>query len=324
MYRLVSLLLAFVFASVTGISHGRCDEWPTKPIQIIVPYSAGSTGDVVMRLIGEAIEPRLGQPLVIDSRPGAGGNIGAAVVAKSAPDGYTLLLGATNNFVVNQFLYRNQPLDPERAFAPITKIVDLPYVVYVRSTVPARTLGELVEYCRKNPEKVFYASSGVGTAPHLGGELLNQLANISMVHVPFRSNAASITSLLTDTTQVYIASVAAGKGYVESGELRILAVAAPERLADLPDVPSAVEAGYPGFVVNNWWALAAPSGTPPSIIRRLQEEISRAIASPALKERFHNLQLIGVGNSPDALAREIGSEAASWKEMIRQRNIQVE
>jgi tripartite-type tricarboxylate transporter receptor subunit TctC len=292
-------------------------DYPSKIIHIIVPYAPGSVGDTTARLVAAAIEPRLGQRVLVETRPGAGGNIGAAAVASAAPDGHTLLLGATNNFAINQFLYSSMTFDPMTAFAPIMLVADVPSVIFVSGAVPASTFRDFVEYARANPGKLNFASPSAGTTPHLAGELLNQLAGIRMVHVPYRGAGPAMLALVAGEVQMYMVGLVSGQPHLASGKIKALAVAAPQRLPGLPDVPTTAEAGFPQFKASNWWGLAAPKGTPRPIIERLNREIAAALTEPGLKARFEEAGLVPVASSPEAFAAQIREDAALWQKTIQ-------
>lgn len=308
----VLALLAFGIAAPVA-----AQDYPSKIIHIIVPYAPGSVGDTTARLVAAAIEPRLGQRVLVETRPGAGGNIGAAAVASAAPDGHTLLLGATNNFAINQFLYSSMTFDPMTAFAPIMLVADVPSVIFVSGAVPASTFRDFVEYARANPGKLNFASPSAGTTPHLAGELLNQLAGIRMVHVPYRGAGPAMLALVAGEVQMYMVGLVSGQPHLASGKIKALAVAAPQRLPGLPDVPTTAEAGFPQFKASNWWGLAAPKGTPRPIIERLNREIAAALTEPGLKARFGEAGLVPVASSPEAFAAQIREDAALWQKTIQ-------
>ena len=290
MVRFVFLLVALL----AGASANAAD-YPTRPIRVIVPYAAGSTGEAALRVIANAVEPKLGQPIVIETRPGAAGNLGAAFVAKADPDGYTLLLGATNNFAINQYLYPNIGFDPLTAFEPIGILVDLPFFIYANPQLPAKTLAEVIQLARQKPGTLNYASSGIGTPMHLGGVLLGRVAGVEMTHVPYRSSAQSVAALLAGDVQFYIGTVAGALQLEQDNKLRILSSAGPRRAPTLPTVVSAAEAGLSNFEISNWWALAAPRGTPQPIVEALSRELRAALADPAMKDRLLRINMVAIG-----------------------------
>ncbi|MGQ0544846.1 MAG: Bug family tripartite tricarboxylate transporter substrate binding protein [Betaproteobacteria bacterium] len=312
------LAVALLVASATAAA-----EWPEKPIRLVIPYAAGGGGDITFRPLMPAIEGRLGQRFVIDNKAGASGNIGAADVARAAPDGYTLLLGATNNFVTNPFLYRDMGFDPLQAFVPITVVSNAPTVVVVNAAVPANSLRELAEHARANPGKLNYGSPGTGTPAHLAGEFFSHLAGVKMVHVPFKGSPPAVIALLQNEIQVYFTPLSPIAGQLRSGKLKPLAVAAPERLSALPDVPTTKEGGFAELQTGNWWGFVAPTGTPTPILDRLQSEVRAALADPAVSKRYADLGMVAVGNSRAEFAAMLKSESARWKKVIETAGIVV-
>jgi tripartite-type tricarboxylate transporter receptor subunit TctC len=305
------------------LSSALAQDFPNRPIRIVVPYGSGSNGEAGLRVLTSLMEPRLGQRLLVETRPGGGGNVGAASVAGSSADGYTLLLGATNNFTINQYLYK-MDFDPVTAFEPITIVFDIPFIMYSSTVVPARTLEEFVGYARSHPEQLNYASSGAGTPPHLAGEMLSHLANIRMVHVPYKSNAQSVAALLAGEVHLFVGLISGAQAHVDAGKLRILATAVPQRLSRIPQVPSAREAGFPTFNISTWWALAAPHGTPRAVVDKLYEAVRTTLRDTDLKERYAQLGMVPIVNRPAEFAAQIAKEADSWGTFIRARNIHVD
>ena len=314
---------SFVFTAALLLSGAgaNAEEYPSKPIRVIVPYAAGSTGEAAFRIIANDIEARLPQRFVVESRAGAAGNLGAGFVAAAEPDGYTLLLGATNNFTINQHLYPNIGFDPLTAFAPIGVLVDLPFVAYASAALPATTLQEVATLAKQKPNSMNYASSGIGSPMQLGGVLFSQIAGIEMTHVPFRSNAQSTTALLGNEVQFYVGLIAGAPELADTGKLRILATAGPERSPALPNIPSAAEAGFPTFKISNWWALAAPRGTPSAVIDTLSREFRKSLSNPGVKERLLKIGMVPIGNTPAEFGEQIRRESAVWSGVIKSANI---
>ena len=295
----------------------NAQAYPSKPIKLVNPFAPGGSGDIVFRMIGPAIEERLGQRILIENRAGAGGNIGAEAVANSPADGYTLLLGTTNIFTINQFVFSKQSFDPLKAFAPITIVADLPSVFYVSAAVPANTLQEFVVWARANPGKVNFASPGSGTTPHLNVELLSQIAGLQMVHVPYKGLQPAMAAVLSNDVQFYLAGLGAGLGHLKAGKVKGIAIGSRQRLPSVPDMPTAIESGFKDFVASNWFSLAAPAGTDPQIIERWATEVRRALQPQDIQKRFADLGMVPGGSTPAETARQWADEAKLWERVVR-------
>ena len=298
--------------------------WPTKPIRLVIPYAAGGGGDASFRMISDSVEGRLGQRFVVDNKVGASGNVGAADVARAKPDGYTLLLGSTNNFVTNQFLFKDMGFDPLQAFAPIAMLSDAPTVFAVHPSLPVKTLQELIAYAKANPGKLNFGSPGNATPPHLAAELLARLADVKIVHIPFKGAAAAVQSLLANDIQLYFTALTPIAGHIKAGKLRPLAVGAPVRLESIPDVPTTAEAGQPELLTGNWWVLAAPRGTEDAIVNRLANEVRQAVGDAGVKKRFVEFGMVRGEQSPQELRQWMQSEAARWKRIIETAGVKAE
>ena len=317
---------AFVTAAVATafLPRRAFAAFPDRPITVIVPYAAGGAGDVITRLISDAMEKKLGQPIVIDARGGGGGMIGAKAVASAAPDGHTLMMGATNNFVINQFMFPKTSFDPLTEFVPITKVAVVPSVMYMNPSVPVKTLGEFVAYAKANPGKLGYSSPSVGTTPHLAVERLKQLTGIELVHVPYRGAPPAMQALITGDVQLYLAGWGVGRAFVESGKAKALAVASEKRLPNLPDVPTASESGVPGYVAENWWGLAAPKGTPQPVIDALHDAVKAALQDPAVTKKLGELGFLPGGEPPAQFAKDAKAEADIWRETVAKGKLAVD
>ena len=298
--------------------------WPDKPIHLIYPYQAGGMGEPLFRMLATTMEQKLGQRIVFETKPGAGGNVGTDYVVKAAPDGYTLLMGATNNFAINQFLYGNLGFDPLKALAPISVVADVPSVFYINPGVPANTLQEFIDYVRKHPGKINYASPGAGTTPHLNVVLLAQLADINLVHIPYKGLPASMLATMANDVQLYLAGLGPGRGHLSAGKLRAIAVGSARRLPGLPDVPTLDESGFKGMIASNWFGMAAPAGTNPSTVARIAEALQAALAVPEVAQRITALGLVAGGNSPQDFARQIEQETKLWEGVIRKAGIKLQ
>ena len=317
-----------VFIIVSGATaiagrHAMAAEYPERPITVVVPYAAGGAGDISVRLLGSAIERNLGQPLVIDARAGGGGTIGAQSVAKASPDGYTLLLGATNNFTINQFMFPEVRFDPLAAFTLITKLTDVSAVLYTNPLLPAKTLSEFIDYAKANPGKLNYASPSVGTTPHLAVERLQQLTGIELVHVPYRGASPAMQALIANDVQLYLVGWGVGRSQVEAGRIRALAVASRQRLPGIP-LPTVIESGVPDFVTSNWWGLAAPRGTPQSVLDKLYDAVLAALADATVRKRLDELGFNAGGEPPKKFLDDVKAEAEIWADTIRRGKLAVQ
>lgn len=300
-------------------------DYPSKPIRLVIPYGPGSLADAVPRLIQPGLEAALGQRLVIEHRPGAGGNIGTQQVVASPPDGYTLVMSATNNLVVNQYLFRGMTFDPLADLAPISKVVEVPLLVQVGAGSPARSLKEFIAQARANPGKLNYASPGTGTLPHLAMEIFASALGLKLVHVSYKGGAPALNALLADEVQAMLIGYATTAGPMKAGRVRALAVGSASRLAALPDVPTFAEAGYPALsreVPSNWWGVTAPKGTPAPVVERLSKEIRAALADPEVRRRYQEVGLTPLGTTPQEFAASLPAEAKAWQAVIARLGIQ--
>jgi tripartite-type tricarboxylate transporter receptor subunit TctC len=276
---------------------------------------------VLARAVGDEMARSLGQPVIVENRAGAGGNVGAEYVAKSAPDGYTLMMASAGILTANQFLYAQMPFDPATAFAPVSVVADMPMMVVVNPKVPAQSLADLIALARAAPGKLNFGSPGTGTTGHLGLAMLMHVAGVKITHVPYRGAAPAIQDLLAGQIDGVVDNPPTVISHIQDGRLRPLAVAATKRMALLPDLPSAAEAGLPGYEASSWFGIVAPAGTPAPVIARLHQEVVRALATPAMQARFAKVGARLVGNTPDEFAAQIRAERASWGDIIRDAKI---
>jgi tripartite-type tricarboxylate transporter receptor subunit TctC len=291
----------------------------------VLPYAPGGSGDVIFRTIQSGMEKRLGQGMVLDFRTGGAGLIGVREVVKSAPDGYTLLFGPTNNFVIDQFLHKGMGYDPLQALAPVTIVAETPYLLVINAATPARAYAEFAAYARANKGKLNYASPGPATVPHLSGFMLNEAMGAGMTHIAFRGNAPAILALLAGEVHMIVHSYGSIAPQFAAGKLRALAVGAAERLKALPDVPTAAEAGIPeGAMASNWWALAAPQGTDAEIVERLAREVRATLGDPPVQKRFVEQGWIAGGAAPAEVTERLRREAATWKAVVERTGVKVE
>ncbi|MCC6474566.1 MAG: tripartite tricarboxylate transporter substrate binding protein [Burkholderiales bacterium] len=298
--------------------------WPGKPVRFVVPFAPGGGNDILARVVGERLGAALGQPVVVDNRPGAGGNIGAELVARSAPDGYTQLVAAHATLVINPHMYARVPFDPVKDFAPVGLMGALPVVLAVHADVPAASVRELIALAKARPGGLAYASAGSGTPHHLAAEMFKSQTGTSMVHVPFKGGAPAAAELLSGRVQVMFAPINNIAPYLKSGKLRVLAAAGERRVQMLPDVPTIAEAGLPGYAVENWIGLAAPAGTSQEIIRRLNAEIGNALAQGEVRQKLNALGIEPVTATPAQMAATIVSELARWGSVIRNAGIKAD
>lgn len=321
--RSIRTLLGFA-AVVVCIMSAAADVYPSKPIRIIVPFPPGGPADALARIVGDKLAASLGQPVVIDNRPGAGGNIGMELGAKAVADGHTLVLAPAGNLTVNPSLYRNVPYDVARDFAPVTVIAAVPNVLVINPQVPAKDVGELIAYAKANPGRLNFSSPGAGSGAHLAGELLKSSAGIDMVHVPFNGIAPAVTAVVAGDVQLMFAAAPSALPQVATGKLRALGVAGPKRIAAAPALPTLDESGLPGFDVTSWYSIVVPAGTPPAVVERLQKEIARALHTPETRAKLAGLGAEPVANTPDEFAAMIKSETAKWGKIVKDANIRPE
>ena len=313
-------LLAMLAVALCG-SGAFAQGYPNRPVRMIAPFPAGGLADVLARLVGDEMSKGLGQPVIIENRAGAGGNTGADAVAKADADGYTLLMSSAGILTANQFLYAKMPFDPETAFAPISIVADMSMLVVINPKVEAKTLAEFVALARSKPDKINFGSPGVGTTGHLGLAMFMHAAGIKLTHVPYRGAAPALNDLLAGQIDGVVDNPPTVLPHIKAGKLRPLAVAAKQRLALLPDVPTAAEAGVKNFEASSWFGIMAPAGTPPDVVERLHREIAAALQKPVIAERIASSGARAVGNSPAEFAAQIRAERAMWGGIIKAANI---
>ena len=291
--------------------------YPARPIRLVVPFPPGGAVDFYARVVQQPLSEALGQQLVIDNKAGASGMVGAEIVAKSPPDGYTLLLGNIASLAINVGLYAKMPYDPLKDLTPIVRTVDVNYVLVVHPSVPANTVPELVAYAKANPGKLSYGSAGSGSLPHLGTELFKAQTGIDMLHVPYKGGGPMVTDLLGGTVQVVIGDQANLMPHVQSGKLRALAVATPKRSPNSPNLPTIAESGLPGYDSTAWQGLAGPAGLPPDVVKRLNDAFNMVMAMPAVRDKLTGGGLEVVGGTPEQFARFIAAEITKWTKIAK-------
>jgi tripartite-type tricarboxylate transporter receptor subunit TctC len=312
-------LQCFVLAAIALLAAAtlHAQPYPSKPVRIVVPFPPGGAVDFYARVVQQPLSDALGQPVIIDNRAGASGMVGADHVAKSAPDGYTLLLGNIASLAINVGIYAKMAYDPAKDFTPIMRTIDVQYALIVHPSVPANTVAELVAYARKNPGKLAYGSAGSGSLPHLAMELFKASTGTDMVHVPYKGGGPMVTDLLGGTVQVVIADQANLMQHVKTGKLRALAVASPQRSPNYPELPTIAEAGVPGFQAVAWNGLVGPAGLPSDVVTRVHDAFARVMAQPAVRDKLLAGGVEPVGDSPDEFARFNRAEIAKWSKIAR-------
>jgi tripartite-type tricarboxylate transporter receptor subunit TctC len=317
---MMNVLRIFVAVSVAAAAAAHADTYPSKPVRIIVPFAAGGVADLLPRLVGQKLSEKWGQPVIVENKAGASGNIGMAEVARAAPDGYTLGLAPTGNLTVNQFLFK-LPFDTAKDLAPITVLATSPNVLVIHPSVPARNFRELVAYAKSNPAALNFASPGEGSGAHLAGELLNLEAGIRATHVPYKGLAPAVNDLLGGQVQMMFAGISTVLQHVKSGKLVAIAIAAPKRSAQLPDVPTVAESGLAGFDVTSWYGLVARAGTPAEIVEKIHRDAVEALSSEDVRSKLAGLGLEPLGNSPAEFERMIADESRKWGDIVRRAGI---
>ncbi|HZA49135.1 MAG TPA: tripartite tricarboxylate transporter substrate binding protein [Myxococcaceae bacterium] len=300
------------------------EPYPSKPIKVIVPFPAGGTTDLVARVIGQELTKAWGQQVVVENRPGAGGNIGSEAAAKSPPDGYTLLMGTVGTHGINPSLYKKLPYDAVKDFAPITLATSGPNILVVHPSLPAKSVKELIAYAKANPAKLNFASSGNGTSIHLCGELFKTKTGLQMTHVPYKGSAPAVTDLIGGQVQLMFDNMPSAWPHVKTGKLRALAVTTAKRSQTAPDLPTIAESGVPGFDATSWFGLLAPAGTPKEIVTKLNKETVRILKTPEVKERLLAQGAEPVGNSPEQFAAHIKAEIEKWRKVVEASGAQID
>ena len=322
MRKLMSGAAVLALAAALPLAAGAADAYPSKPVHIIVPYPAGGVADALPRVVGEKLAQKWGQPVIIDNRAGASGNIGMEEGARAQPDGYTLVLAAAGNMTVNPVLFPHLRFDTYKDFTPVTLLANSPNVLVVHPSVPARTFEELVAYARQNPGKLNFASPGTGSGAHLAGELLNIEADIKTVHVPYKGIAPAVNDLLGGNVQMMFAGISTVLPQVRAGKLVAIAIASPRRSPQLPDVPTVAESGLPGFDVTSWYGIVVRSGTPAPIVQKLQRDVAEVLQSPEVSAKLAALGLEPASDTPEAFEQLIKAESRKWTEIVRKAHIQ--
>lgn len=316
---LVTLLgraAAAVLISAGVGSSALAQQYPTKPIRIVAPFGAGGLVDVLARAVGEKLRASLGQPVIVDNRPGSGGNIGADIAAKAEPDGYTLLMSSAGILSINEALYPKMPFNPQTAFTPVSLVAEMNMLAVVNVASPVKTVGDLITAARNDPGRINFGSPGNGTTGHLGMELFQHAAGVKLTHVPYKSAAEAVLAVIGNQIQGVFDNPPTVLPHIRSGRLRALAYAAPKRFALLPDLPTFDEAGLKGFVASSWFGLVAPAKTPQPVITLLAKETEKALREPDVDKRFTDLGATLVGNAPEEFGTYIRAETKKWHAVV--------
>ena len=315
-----TLLALFCLAA----SLAQAQDYPTRAIRLIVPFSPGGVADTSARVVADRLGARLGQQVLVENRAGASGNIGTQMVAQSAPDGHTLVLGFDGTMVINPWVFPSIPFDSVKDFAPVTKLGDATLIMVAHPSVPAKDMRELIALAKAKPGSLSFGTSGTGGTPHLAGELLNQRAGIALTHIPYKGGGQAVGDVVGGQIPLVYTAIASAQQYVKSGRLKALGVSGAKRSSSLPDVPTFIESGLDGFVVDSWVGIFAPAKTPRAIVDRLQRELAAILALPEVRERYAVLGIEPVGNTPEQFGEQVRADLAKWEKVVKQANIKTE
>lgn len=319
------LKLLLLLASGLGMAaQASAQNYPNRPARIVVPFTPGGTTDIVAREIGQKLTLALGQSFVVDNRPGAGGSIGAEIVAKAPPDGYTLLMGHIGTLALNPALYPKLGYDPIASFAPVAWVARVPNILVVNSSVPATSVDDLVRLLKAKPGQLAYGSGGNGSAAHIAVEYFKFVTRTDILHVPYKGTAPSVTDLLSGQIQIGFTGAPALMPHVAAGSLRALGVSSPSRMAAFPGLPTIAESGYPGFEADQWYGVVAPAGTPPAIVEKLNAEINKALSDAETRTRLANEGAEAVVATPADFAGLIAKEIERWRPILMAANVKIE
>lgn len=318
--------IVWVFLSLCGIIAAPvwAQQWPAKPVRIVVPFPPGQAADIIPRIVAERLTPALGQQVIIDNRPGAGGVVGSGIAAKSAPDGYTYLFAGSAAAAIAPSLYADVPYDPIRDFAPVTNISAIPFVFCVNPALPVQNIRDLIKLAKRRPGEINYGSSGSGATNHIAQALFALMAGIKLTHIPYKGAVPSLTDLISGQVALVVETTPAVLPHLKSGRIRAIAIAGAKRVPFLPEVATVDEQGIKGYDISAWGGLVAPTGTPAAILDRMNVEIVRILGTPELKKRFDDLAIIPIGDSREHFGEYLKSELAKWKNAIKVTGAKVE
>ncbi len=324
MRRFPCLIAAAVLSGLIGFPPASAQSYPSRPVRIINPYPAGGGMDFLLRLIAQKMGDSLKGAFFVENRPGANGIIGTEIAAKSPPDGYTLVMGTTGSMPMNASLYPNLPYDPVKDFAPISNFAESAFVLSVHPSVPARSVKELIALAKARPGEITYASFGIGSSSHFGGELFSLMAGVKLMHVPYKGSAPAVSDLLAGHVMSSFDSISATMQYIRANRLRALGIAAPKRSPVLPEIPTISEAGMPGFAIGSWYGLLGPANTPREIVVKLHAEMVEALALPEIVERIKSVGAEPLGNTPEEFAAQLRGDIIKWSKVAREANIRAQ
>jgi tripartite-type tricarboxylate transporter receptor subunit TctC len=324
MFRLLSIALAWGMVAVTAIAQTGDDGWPERPVRLVVPFPAGSSTDIIARIVAQKLSHRLGQQIVIENRAGASGNIGADAVAKAAPDGYTMGIATASTHAVAASLSTNLPYDPIKDFAPVAMIGSQPYVLVLQPALPARNLAEFIALAKAKPGTLNYGSAGVASLAHLATALFASMAGVNIVHVPYKSSSQSMTDMITGRLDMQFATIAPSLPNIRAGQLRALATSGKTRVAALPELPTVAEAGLAGYEAALWVSLVMPSATPPTMIARLNREVNDILKSTEGTEALVAQGMVAEPGPPEALTERIRGDLEKWRGVAVKAGIRAE
>ncbi|MGE8375000.1 MAG: Bug family tripartite tricarboxylate transporter substrate binding protein [Diaphorobacter nitroreducens] len=314
-----TLLASLAVAAAGALPLGAlAQNFPTKPITMIVPFSAGGTTDILARIVGQGLTTELGQSVVVDNKPGAGGNIGGSLAAKAAADGYTLFMGTVGTHAINQSLYKKMPFDPVKDFAPLSRVATVPNLLVAHPSQPFKTVKELIAYAKANPGKITFGSPGSGASPHVSGELFKSMTGTDLLHIPYKGSAPAMTDLLGGQTSVMFDNMPSAIQHVRSGKLRPIAVTTAKRSPELPDVPTIAEAGVPGYEATSWFGMFAPAGTPKPVLDKLHAALIKVLNQADVKKKIAEQGGDVVAETPAQFAAFIQAESVKWGKVVKE------
>jgi tripartite-type tricarboxylate transporter receptor subunit TctC len=316
-------VLAIVVAALaTSLAFAQA-TYPSKPVRLVVPFPAGGTTDLLARAAAQKLSETWGQQVIVDNRPGAAGNIGSELVAKAAPDGYTLLMGTVGTHAINPSLYAKMPYDHVKDFVPVILVAGVPNVLVVNPGLPVNSVAELIAYAKANPGKLNFASSGSGTSIHLSGELFKAMTGVEMTHVPYKGSAPALTDLIGGQVQLMFDNLPSSLAFIKAGKLRALGVTSAARAVALPDTPAVADT-VPGFEASSWFGILAPAGTPRDVVMKINAETAKWLASPDAKEKLASQGANAAGGSPDVFVKHIQTETAKWAKVVKDSGAKVD